>query len=56
MLAEVEFFTEIFEEFLGMDNHLYENELWKANSIIKLMNASDEYADNRKRLYDLSLW
>ncbi|MFW9999119.1 MAG: hypothetical protein ACFE9Q_07115 [Candidatus Hodarchaeota archaeon] len=47
MIAEVEFFTEIFEEFLGMDNQFYENELWKANSIIKLMCATDEFEDKK---------
>jgi len=45
MIAEVEFFTEIFEEFLGIDNQIYENELWKAHSIIKLMHTSDEFVD-----------
>ena len=45
MIAEVEFFTEIFEEFLGMDNHLYENELWKSHSLIKLMQAADDFED-----------
>ena len=44
-MAEVEFFTEIFEEFLGMGNHSYENELWKSNSIIKLMQTSDALID-----------
>jgi len=47
MIAEVEFFTEIFEEFLGMNNYFYENELWKSQSIIKLMHASDEFEDKK---------
>ena len=47
MIAEVEFFTEIFEEFLGMDNNVYENELWKSHSIIKLMHASHEFEDQK---------
>ncbi|MFX1569973.1 MAG: hypothetical protein ACFFCV_16585 [Promethearchaeota archaeon] len=47
MIAEVEFFTEIFEEFLGMDNYLYGNELWKSHSIIKLMQASHEFEDQK---------
>ena len=47
LIAEVEFFTEIFEDFLGMDNHLYGNELWKSHSIIKLMQASHEFEDER---------
>ncbi|MFW9969264.1 MAG: hypothetical protein ACFFDF_03625 [Candidatus Odinarchaeota archaeon] len=47
MILEVEFFDEILEEFLGLDNRLYENDLWKANSIIKLMHTSDEITDNK---------
>ncbi len=47
MIAEVEFFTEIFEEFLGMENYFYGNELWKSHSIIKLMRASDEFEDQK---------
>lgn len=45
LISEVEFFHGIFEEFLCLDNQLYENELWKLNSIIKLMQASDEFED-----------
>ncbi|MFW9827671.1 MAG: hypothetical protein ACFFEY_08770 [Candidatus Thorarchaeota archaeon] len=44
MISEVEFFTEIFEDFLTLDNNIYENELWRSNSIIKLMKASYEMA------------
>jgi len=35
------FFTEIFEDFVGLDNNFQENVLWKSNSIIKLMQVSD---------------
>jgi hypothetical protein len=42
LISEVEFFAEIFEDFLCLDNNFYENELWKSHSIIKLMHASDE--------------
>jgi hypothetical protein len=42
LISEVEFFTEIFEDFLTLDNNVYENELWRSNSIIKLMNALNE--------------
>ncbi len=47
MISEVEFFTEIFEDFLCLDNKLYENELWKSHSIIKLMLVSDELEDKK---------
>ncbi|GAH44714.1 unnamed protein product [marine sediment metagenome] len=45
MISEVEFFNEIFENFLSLDNHILENELWKAHSIIKLMHNSVEFED-----------
>ena len=45
MISEVEFFQGIFKEFLRLDNQHYENILWKANSIIKLMLLSDTFED-----------
>ncbi|MFX1388439.1 MAG: hypothetical protein ACFE9Z_00070 [Promethearchaeota archaeon] len=42
MISEVEFFAEIFEDFLYLDNRLYGNDLWKSYSIIKLMQISNE--------------
>ncbi|NVM38302.1 MAG: hypothetical protein HWN81_22095 [Candidatus Lokiarchaeota archaeon] len=45
MISEVEFFNDIFEDFLCRDNQIYENELWKSHSIIKLMHNSDEFED-----------
>ncbi len=42
-MSEVEFFHEIFEDFVCLDNKFYEDELWKYNSIIKLMQASDDF-------------
>ena len=42
-MSEVEFFHEIFEDFLRLDNKFYEDELWKYNSIIKLMKVSDDF-------------
>lgn len=45
MLSETEFFNDIFENFPYQYNHKYENDLWKANSIIKLMQNSDEFID-----------
>jgi len=47
MISEVEFFNEIFEDFLCIDNQSYVNELWKAHSIIKLMENSDGILDNK---------
>lgn len=44
-MSEVEFFNEIFEDFLCRDNRRYENELWKSHSIIKLMRNSSEFED-----------
>ncbi|MFX0037582.1 MAG: hypothetical protein ACFE9I_18330 [Candidatus Hermodarchaeota archaeon] len=43
MISEVEFFHEIFEDFLRLDNKFYEDELWKYNSIVKLMDISDDF-------------
>lgn len=45
MISEVEFFNEIFEDFLCRDNQVHENELWKSHSIIKLMHNSVEFED-----------
>jgi len=47
LISEVEFFTEIFEDFLCLDNRLYENDLWKYHAIIKLMQASDAFIDRQ---------
>ena len=41
MTAEIEFFNEIFEEFVCSEENVKDNEIWKSNSIIKLMRASD---------------
>ena len=35
MISETEFYSEIFEDFIDLDNIHQENELWKSNSIIK---------------------
>ncbi|MBA7663011.1 hypothetical protein ES703_71044 [subsurface metagenome] len=53
MISEVEFFNEIFEDFICRDNQVHENELWKSHSIIKLMHNSDEFED--KKLVELGL-
>ena len=47
MITETEFFHEIFEEFLGLDNEIYEDEFWKSKSIIKLMHISGEIEDKQ---------
>ena len=45
MISETKFFHEIFEEFVSLEETLNDNEIWKSNSILKLMNASDEFED-----------
>ncbi|UCC18242.1 MAG: hypothetical protein JSV62_08990 [Promethearchaeota archaeon] len=45
MISEVEFFMDIFEDFLCLDSNFYENELWTANSIIKLMHTFNGFED-----------
>ncbi|MFW9818213.1 MAG: hypothetical protein ACFFE5_01290 [Candidatus Thorarchaeota archaeon] len=47
MISEVEFFTEIFEDFLGLDGNFNQNDLWRSHSIIKLMLASEEFIDKK---------
>ena len=42
LITETEFFHDIFEEFVCLEEDLHDNEIWKSNSIIKLMKASDE--------------
>ncbi len=37
MISETRILTEIFEDFVGLEKDIQENELWKSNSIIKLM-------------------
>ena len=41
MTTEIEFFNEIFEEFICSEDNIQDNEIWKSNSIIKLMRASN---------------
>jgi hypothetical protein len=45
LISEVEFFAEIFEDFLGLDNRGHGNDLWTSLAIIKLMQASYELED-----------
>lgn len=47
LISEVEFFTEIFKDFLGLDGNFYENDLWRSHSILKLMNSSNELVDKK---------
>jgi len=47
LISDIEFFTDIFEDFLGLDNNFYENELWKSHSIIKLMHVSYKLEDTK---------
>ena len=41
LTTEIEFFNEIFEEFICSEDNIQDNEIWKSNSIIKLMRASN---------------
>jgi hypothetical protein len=41
LTAEIEFFNEIFEEFICSEDTINDSEVWKSNSIIKLMSALD---------------
>ena len=41
LTTEIEFFNEIFEEFVCSEDLIKDNEIWKSNSIIKLMRVSD---------------
>ena len=47
MISETEFFHEIFEEFLCLENQFYENELWRSTSIIRLMQITCENEDTK---------
>ena len=41
MTTEIEFFHDIFEEFVCSEDTITDNEIWKSYSIIKLMKALD---------------
>ncbi len=47
LISETEFFNEIFEDFICIENEVHENELWKSNSIIRLMQISCEIEDTK---------
>ena len=53
MISETEFYSDIFEEFIDLDNLYQENELWKSNSIIKLMQISN--GDDTKNVIEKGL-
>ena len=53
MISETEFYCDIFEEFIDLDNFYQENELWKSNSIIKLMQISNR--DDNKNVIEKGL-
>jgi len=42
LITETEFFHDIFEDFVCLEENLHDNEIWKSKSIIKLIKASDE--------------
>ena len=39
MTTEIEFFHDIFEEFVCSEDTIHDSEIWKSHSIIKLMKA-----------------
>ncbi len=41
MLSETKFFNEIFEDFISLGENLHDNEIWRSNSILKLMTEMD---------------
>jgi hypothetical protein len=45
MISKTEFFHEIFEDFVCLEESIHDNDIWKSNSIIKLMKASHEIED-----------
>ncbi|MBY8991370.1 MAG: hypothetical protein KGD58_11500 [Candidatus Lokiarchaeota archaeon] len=47
MISEIEFFHDIFDEFVCLEETLQDNEIWKSSSIIKLMNVSHEFEDKQ---------
>jgi hypothetical protein len=42
LITEIEFFNEIFEEFVCSEDTIHDSDIWKSNSIIKLMKTLDE--------------
>jgi len=42
-MTEIDFFDEIFEEFVCTEDEIQDNAIWKSNSIIKLMKALEEF-------------
>ncbi|MHA2283792.1 MAG: hypothetical protein ACXAC5_23355 [Promethearchaeota archaeon] len=46
MTTEIEFFNDIFEEFVCSEDTIHDNEVWKSNSIIKLMKSLDRIENN----------
>jgi len=46
LITEAEFYDDIFEDFIHLNNSIQENELWKSKSLIKLLNISNEKENN----------
>jgi hypothetical protein len=46
LITEIEFFNEIFEDFVCSEENFNDNEIWKSNSIIKLMRSLDGIKDS----------
>jgi hypothetical protein len=47
LTTEIELFNEIFEEFICLEDNIQDNDIWKSNSIIKLMRASNGIENKR---------
>jgi len=47
LTTEIDFFHDIFEEFVCSDDTINDNEIWKSNSIIKLMKSLDRIESKR---------
>jgi hypothetical protein len=47
LTTEIDFFNEIFEEFVCTEDTIHGNDIWKSNSIIKLMKSLDRIENKR---------
>ena len=48
MMTDIEFYSDIFEDFIDLGESLHDHEIWRSNSIIKLMKE----LDNREIIED----
>jgi len=47
LIVKHEILREIFEEFIHLDENAFDDEMWKSNAIIKLMDASNVIHDKK---------